>query len=67
MKLRPHCFSIPGKNSASFESGGIEVLSRPTLQFPMAFFDICDTVSAFSTCSPRSDLPLFSIMRTNFR
>ena len=58
---------MPGKNSASLEKGGAAVLSRQTLASPMAFFDISATVAGFSTASPLSDLPWFSIMRTNFR
>src|SRR6266404_5875978 len=67
MKLSPHCFSIPGKNSASFDSGGIAVLSRTTFVDPMALLDIWATVCGFNTASPWSDLPWLSIMRTNFQ
>jgi hypothetical protein len=66
MKVRPQVLGMPGKNSASFESGGMAVFTSRTRHSPIWLRAIMSTVSARSTRWPLA-APRFRIMRTNFR
>jgi len=67
MKVRPHALGMPGKNSASLDSGGMAVSSGRTRHSPIWLRAIMSTVSGCSTRRPSAAVPRFRIMRTNFR
>ena len=58
---------MPGKNSASLESGGIAVLSRQTRQSPIALRRHLGDGLGLQHLLAVVASPWFSIMRTNFR